>query len=89
MIDSACAIVSQSEGTSVVSSFTLPDPLNMMYRAESDHSLAESDDNVMEGGVTLRRETEKKIPVGFSFPFLVVVVVVVVVIHTGFFKAPE
>ncbi len=48
----------------------ISDPLNAMYRADSQHSLAESDDvHVMEGGVTIRQtaDTRKK-TVGGSTP---------------------
>lgn len=35
--------------------------LGEMYRAESDHSIAESDDvNIMEGGVTILKQTSRK-----------------------------
>jgi hypothetical protein len=43
------------------------DPLTTMYHAESERSLPESvDEHVMEGGVTIRRQTDKKKPVRLS-----------------------
>ena len=39
------------------------DPLNAMFREDSDYSGGDSaDDNVMEGGVTIRMQTERKAP---------------------------
>ncbi|KAK2184890.1 hypothetical protein NP493_249g05001 [Ridgeia piscesae] len=38
------------------------DPLNTMYRADSDRSLGDSDENVMEGGVTIKQHVDQRPP---------------------------
>ena len=44
------------------------DPLNTMYRTESDPSIGDSDENIMErlteGGVTIKQQLERKKQVG-------------------------
>ena len=45
-------------------SFWPTDPLNTMYRTESDPSIGDSDENIMErlteGGVTIKQQLERK-----------------------------
>jgi len=43
--------------------FLIEDPLNTMYRADSDRSLGDSDENVMEGGVTIKQHVDQRPPV--------------------------
>ena len=46
------------------------DPLNTMFRTTSDHSIGgDSDENIMEGGVTIMETIDQKKPVSNKYLF--------------------